>query len=187
MARRRSARDDARGGPAIAPRRYLQTFALVHDLPEGHCPHCRVPPQPSEADPQEAPTEAHVFGVQALLPELPPVPPPVQTPEMHWPEEHVPHWREPLQPSEAAPHETFCAAHVFGAQGLVQVPDVHDWPEAHAPHCRRPVQPSDAGPHETFCAAHVFGAHVPVPQTPEMHAGRRGTLRIAGGCHSHRK
>jgi hypothetical protein len=67
--------------PAVGPQSTKATFWLAqhpvphphwlgtppppHCWPVGHVPQSRVPPQPSEAEPQLSPSSAHVFGTQA--------------------------------------------------------------------------------------------------------------------------
>ena len=77
-------------------------------------PQLRVPPQPSEAEPQLKPSPEHVFGVH---PQTLAVPPPPQV----WGAVQVPQFRVPPHPSEAVPQLKPSPAHVAGLQALKKI------------------------------------------------------------------
>jgi hypothetical protein len=78
-----------------------QVLSVLQNCPDGHEPHCNVPPQPSGIVPHDV--APHVFGTQQVLFVL-----------QVCPEGHEPHCNVPPQPSENVPHDV--APHVFGTQ-----------------------------------------------------------------------
>lgn len=87
-----------------------QTFVSMQSASSLHCGvQLRVPPQPSEIVPHDAPRAAHVAGVQPQTFGVPP-PPHVSGAVQ------VPHSMVPPQPSDAEPHTAPCSAHVFSVQ-----------------------------------------------------------------------
>jgi hypothetical protein len=126
--------------------------------PEGHIPHCTMPPQPSETDPQIFVPHAWPFdiGMQHF-------------PLSHSsPIGHIPHWILPPQPSDTAPQVTpmqACAG-VIGAQHMFCLQ-----PSAVGHvlgHFTVPPQPSGTCPHATPMQA--FAADIGVQHVPLLHS-----------------
>jgi hypothetical protein len=93
-----------------------QTFELVQTWPPGHVPQDRVPPQPSEIEPQFFPWAAQVVGVQVATHASPAA---LQL----WPAGQLPQLSVPPQPSAMLPQIFPWAVQVVVVHALVMFPE----------------------------------------------------------------
>lgn len=121
---------------------------VEHSWPAGQVPQSRTPEHPSLAEPQLAPSCAHVFGEHVPVPHWLGPPPPHS-----WPAAQVPHEIVPPQVSGTMPHAAPSCRQVFGVHA--------SWPAAPALAPEPPCEASPALAPEPPCEASPASALLP--------------------------
>ena len=157
-------------GPQEAPR-FAQDFARhphwfvspppPHVFGVSHSPQGIASAQPSETQPQEAPSWVHDLGLHVPVPHrLGPAPPQVCPPPQ------FPHSTTPPQPSGMLPQSAFAFAQVVGVHSQrlgVPLPPHCDG-GGHPPQLSTALHPSETNPQSASSPSHVPGSHLAEPQ-----------------------